>query len=211
MTLLLHADFSRIMTFSGMLVQIIAAHMSSKTVSKVRRCLHYIATGLSHNKYVTCESLLEFSYGVSNDCIPQLVAERENEYVRVEAEAPVQKSDTFLIPEGTRINERSPIRREFLSFSVSNSAEPRRMVAEKRKICVRTNAHVFIGFGMELLASMLKRDTIRSSAYLPYLDPFVPLINDCLQSQYTEVNRVEFSVVGEKEKNLTSKCNSVYS
>lgn len=65
------------------------------------------------------------------------------------------------------------------------------MVAEKRKICIRTNAHVIIAFGLEILSVLLKRETIVSSAYLPHLDPFVPLINDCLQSQHIEVNFVD--------------------
>ncbi len=62
------------------------------------------------------------------------------------------------------------------------------MVAEKRKVCIRTNAHVIIEFGLKLLALMLKRDTLKASIYLSYLDPFVPMIIECLQSQHTEVS-----------------------
>lgn len=67
-------------------------------------------------------------------------------------------------------------------------SEPRHMQIEKRKICSRTNAHVIIAFGLELLTLMLKRETVMSSFYRSYLDPFIPLINDCLRSQHSEVS-----------------------
>lgn len=61
------------------------------------------------------------------------------------------------------------------------------MTAEKRDICYRTNKHVIIEFGLKLLELMLKREIIKSPEYLQYLDPFVPLITECLQSQYIKV------------------------
>lgn len=75
--------------------------MSSKTVNKVRRCLQYIAVGLTKNQFISTDSLLEFAYGVSNDCIPALTSENENHMVRVEPNV-IKRPDSFLIPEGKR-------------------------------------------------------------------------------------------------------------
>lgn len=75
--------------------------MSTKTVNKVRRCLQYISVGLTKNPFVGTDSLLEFAYGVSNDCIPALTSENENNKVRVEAEAAI-RPDSLLIPQGKR-------------------------------------------------------------------------------------------------------------
>ncbi len=75
--------------------------MASKTVKKVQNCLHYIATGLKQNKFVTLESLLVVSHGLSHERIPSLMSERENEKVEMEPDARIQKPDSYLLPEGT--------------------------------------------------------------------------------------------------------------
>lgn len=62
------------------------------------------------------------------------------------------------------------------------------MKPELNKTCVRTNAHVIIEFGLELLESMLKREQLKPHVYRTRLDPFVPMIKDCLQSQYIRVS-----------------------
>lgn len=141
---------------------------SHKTVRKVIESLRQVGLGLADNKFIAVDKMLIFLYGTASESIPQLMPEKRKEKPsQKEVEALTrQKSDCFII-----------------------QPEPKSRMGIKAaaKTSKNTNAHVMIEFGLRLFHILLKRDKLAGVDLKPYLDPFVPVLSDCLQSQHIKV------------------------
>lgn len=139
---------------------------SYKTVHKAQECLRHIALGLVDNQFVSTESLLKFAYGTASERISELLhvaGKPENEKNKKLQE---QKVDCFILPKN-----------------------PGRTGAKSHgKISARTNAHVLVEFGLRLCYFMLKRDKLRDVEYAAFVDPFVSVFKNCLNSQHVKVS-----------------------
>lgn len=79
------------------MVQILFSTLSFKSIRKCNESLRHIVTGLVDNKFVTTESLLEFSYGTVSQSIPVLNIDSKLE---IKTRAELMKPDSFIIPQG---------------------------------------------------------------------------------------------------------------
>lgn len=144
---------------------------SHKTVRKITESLRQVGLGLADNKYIGIERMVNFLYGVASESIPQLMPEnrkkREAEEEKKKAEAARQKQDCFLIQPAPKTK-----------MGIKASAKTSR----------NTNAHVMTEFGLRLFHILLKRDKVNDPALKPLIDPFVPVLGDCLKSQHVKVS-----------------------
>nr|XP_034172664.1 small subunit processome component 20 homolog [Osmia lignaria] len=142
---------------------------SHKTLQKVVECLRNVVLGLADNTFIPLEQMLTFLYGIVSESIPELMPEKKDKQLTPkEAEVMArQKPDCFLIP-----------------------PEPKNKMGVKvtSKTSKNTNVHVIIEFGLKLLHILLKRDKISGGEFESFLDPFVPLISDCLKSQHVKLS-----------------------
>lgn len=142
---------------------------SHKTVQKVIECFRNIVLGLADNTYIPLEQMSIFLYGIVSESIPELKPEiRDKQLTEKEVEVLTrQKSDCFIIP-----------------------PEPKSKMGLKigSKTSKNTNAHVIVEFGLKLFHILLKRDKVSNTDFKPFIDPFIPLVNDCLKSQHVKVN-----------------------
>ncbi len=60
---------------------------------------------------------------------------------------------------------------------------------KKAKTHSKTNMHILIDFGLQVLNTLLKKGIIEGNRleHLQLIDPFVKPITDCLQSKHTKV------------------------
>lgn len=141
---------------------------SHKTIQKVVECLRNIVLGLADNTFIPLEQMLIFLYGIVSESIPELMPEENNKEDREkEIEMLIrQKPDCFIIP-----------------------PEPKNKMGIKAisRTSKNTNVHIIIEFGLKLFHILLKRDKISNPDLKPLIDPFVPLISECLKSQHVKV------------------------
>ncbi|XP_053970584.1 small subunit processome component 20 homolog [Hylaeus volcanicus] len=142
---------------------------SHKTVQKVVECLRNVVLGLADNAFIPLDQMLIFLYGICTESIPELVPERkEKQMTEKEAKALArQKPDSFIIP---------PQPKNRMGVKVAS------------KTSRNTNVHVIIEFGLKLFHILLKRDKVSSAEFKPFIDPFVPLMSDCLKSQHVKLS-----------------------
>ncbi|GLV33838.1 uncharacterized protein CBL_11277 [Carabus blaptoides fortunei] len=142
---------------------------SFKMVNKVQECLRRIVLGLVDNTFIPIESLLVFAYGTASESIPQFIANTTKPQLSdVELEKKSrQKEDCFIIPKpkvyrsGNRVN----------------------LV----RVSLRTNAHLLVEFGLRLCFFILKREKLKDSDFLTYIDPFVSIFKNCLSSRHVKM------------------------
>lgn len=150
------------------LKEVLSRTHSHKTVRKVGESLRQVGLGLADNKYIEIEKMLNFLYGVASESIPQLMPEnkkkQEVEEEKKKAEATKQKQDCFLIQPAPKTK-----------MGIKATA----------KMSKNTNAHVMIEFSLKLLHILLKRDKVNDLKSV--MDPFVPILSDCLKSQHVKV------------------------
>lgn len=139
---------------------------SYKTVNKVQECLRHIALGLVDNQFVSTQSLLEFSYGVASETIEKLLELSDKPENDESKEPEIERTDCFIIPKN-----------------------PGRTGAKSRgKISAKTNTHVLVEFGLRLCYFMLKRDKLREVEYAAFVDPFVDVFKNSINSQHIKVS-----------------------
>ncbi|KAG7189774.1 hypothetical protein KM043_017437 [Ampulex compressa] len=140
---------------------------SYKTVQKVVECLRNIVLGIADNAFIPMEQILIFLYGIISESIPDLMPDKRNNEESETKEARKEKPDCYIIP-----------------------AEPKNRMGIKAvaKTTKNANAHVLIEFGLKLCHVLLKREKISSQEFKPYIEPFVPLLSDCLKSQHVKLS-----------------------
>ncbi|XP_003702176.2 small subunit processome component 20 homolog [Megachile rotundata] len=150
------------------LKEVLVRTHSHKTLQKIVECLRNVVLGLADNTFIPLEQMLIFLYGIVSESIPEFLPEKKDkEITEKEAEALArQKPDCFLIP---------PEPKNKMGIKVTS------------KITKNTNVHVIIEFGLKLLHILLKREKVGKELDC-FLDPFVPLISDCLKSQHVKLS-----------------------
>ncbi|KAM8777268.1 small subunit processome component 20 homolog [Rhynchonycteris naso] len=146
------------------LKEILQNTTSLKLARKVHETLRRLTAGLIVNQEMTAESILLLSYGLVSENLP-LLTEKEKSPA---APAP----DPRLPPQSCLLLPPTPVRG-----------------GQKAVVSRKTNMHIFIESGLQLLHLSLKTSKIKSSSehVLEMLDPFVSLLIDCLGSMDVKV------------------------
>ncbi|XP_061062117.1 small subunit processome component 20 homolog isoform X1 [Eubalaena glacialis] len=146
------------------LKEILQNTTSLKLARKVHETLRRIIAGLLVNQEMTAESVLLLSYGLVSENLPLLTEKEKNPA----APAP----DPRLPPQSCLLLPPTPVRG-----------------GQKAVVSKKTNMHIFIESGLRLLHLSLKTSKIKSSSehVLEMLDPFMPLLIDCLGSMDVKV------------------------
>ena len=144
---------------------------SYNAIEKVDRCFRRIVVGLLANKFISSPDLLIFSFGIVSKSIPDLILVEEQHHELTNEEKTqllrVKSSDTFIIAKEPERN-----------FCKSN----------RLKIAKNTNAPLLVEFGLRLCYFLLKRGKVRKDDSAVCLDPFVPIVFNCLRSNSVKVN-----------------------
>ncbi|XP_016078659.1 PREDICTED: small subunit processome component 20 homolog isoform X2 [Miniopterus natalensis] len=146
------------------LKEILQNTTSLKLARKVHETLRRIIAGFIVNQEMTAESILLLSYGLVSENLPLLTEKEKNPA----APAP----DPRLPPQSCLLLPPTPVRG-----------------GQKAVVSRKTNMHIFIESGLQLLHLSLKTSKIKSSSehVLEMLDPFVSLLVDCLGSMDVKV------------------------
>lgn len=138
-----------------------------KAAKKVLDVLKKVACGLLENENITMETLLVFVYGLTTQTLPLLKEDKSVTSANRVEDVPGRKPQSCLLLQ---------------------EAAPRGGL--KPKASKKTNKHVLVEFGLQLLNMALKKQKIVSSdtTHLQMLDPLIPVIAECLQSKYVMMN-----------------------
>ncbi|XP_033739688.1 small subunit processome component 20 homolog isoform X2 [Pecten maximus] len=144
---------------------------SHKMARKVQEVLRKIVNGLMENENLTTESLTIFCHGLVSEIFPQL-STKQSESSKKDGPKP---KDEKRKPQSCLLLPYTPVRG-----------------GEKPKSSKRTNAHILVEFGIQLLHLSLKKGRLvaNNEEHLQMLDPFVSIMSDCLQSKHVKVNTV---------------------
>lgn len=151
--------------------QIIQTAHSHKIVNRASECLRLIVTGLSENALIPPPSLLIFAVGVASESIPALVIkDRETLTPKQKEKEARRRADCYIIKEAPK---------QRLGITSSDAA----------RVAARMNAHLFVEFGLRLIAYLLKHEKLKGSVddLRPLVDPLIPLLKDCLSSQHAKL------------------------
>ncbi|KOC63433.1 Small subunit processome component 20 like protein [Habropoda laboriosa] len=173
---------------------------SYKTIQKVVECLRNIVLGLADNTFIALDQMLIFLYGVVSKSIPEFMPEKNDKQL-TEKQVEVltrYKSDCFIIP---------PEPKNKMGIKVAS------------KTSKNTNVHVIVEFGLKLFHILLKRDKISNKEFKPLIEPFIPLISECLKSQHVKLStlslqclswllKMNLSLV---QETISDICESIFS
>ncbi|XP_016914705.1 small subunit processome component 20 homolog [Apis cerana] len=172
---------------------------SHKTVQKIIECLRNVVLGLADNIFIPLEQMLIFLYGVISESIPEFRPEK-NDKLLTEKEIETfnrQKQDCFIIP-----------------------PEPKNKMGIKAisKTSKNTNVHVIIEFGLKLFHILLKRDKVSNANFKPLIDPFVPLISECIRSQHVKLTTLSLQCLNwllrmdlsSMQESISNICTSIF-
>ncbi|CAK9797535.1 Small subunit processome component 20 homolog [Anthophora quadrimaculata] len=142
---------------------------SHKTIHKVVECLRNVVLGLADNTFIALDQMLIFLYGVVSKSIPEFMPEKNDKQLTEKEVAALtkQKPDSFIIP---------PEPKNKMGIKVAS------------KTSKNTNIHVIVEFGLKLFHILLKRDKISNEEFKPLIEPFVPLMSECLKSQHVKLS-----------------------
>ncbi|XP_020837992.1 LOW QUALITY PROTEIN: small subunit processome component 20 homolog [Phascolarctos cinereus] len=146
------------------LKEVLQSTTSLKLARKVHEALRRIVAGLIANEEMTAESILLLSYGLISENLP-LLTEKEKSHTEPPPDPRLPPQSCLLLPP-------TPSRG-----------------GQKAAVSRQTNMHIFVESGLRLLHMSLKRSKVNSSDEhaLEMLDPFTPLLIDCLKSRDAKV------------------------
>ncbi|XP_063244418.1 small subunit processome component 20 homolog [Bacillus rossius redtenbacheri] len=151
------------------LKEVLSLSFSHKVVSKVQECLRHVVAGLVENPFVPVESVVIFMYGVASETVPELA---------MAPNAPKQASGK----EGRRLEERTD------SFIIRPAPRSRHGAAGAvARSSARTNAHVLVEFGLQLLHALLRKEKLRPGDHKALVDPVVPVLCRCLEGKHVKL------------------------
>ncbi|XP_048578586.1 small subunit processome component 20 homolog isoform X2 [Nematostella vectensis] len=149
------------------LKQVLDTHQSHKISRIVEESFRRIGVGLQANESIDTQTMLVLVHGLTSERLVELTAQDKIE--KKEPSPPpdprLRSTDTYTIqPEVTR-GGKTP------------------------EASTRTNAHVVVEFGLQLLHTTLKRGKVSTAdqLHLQMLDPFVSMMTKCLQAKHTKV------------------------
>jgi U3 small nucleolar RNA-associated protein 20 len=144
---------------------------SRKNVIKVQEACNKIAEGLCSNANLGIEALLIFSYGLTSNSIPELtdigtLTKKDDG----KNSSKLKKPDVYiLLPEPKRLGA-------YNQLAATTSS--------------KTNSHVLLEFGLNILQSTIKRNQQQISNYQAFLEPFVQILEESLSSKYLKIGIV---------------------
>lgn len=150
---------------------VLQSSKSYEVTHKAQECLRHITLGLVDNNFVQIDSLLKFAYGAASENIEQLLCNDKKKLSTLKDQRKkllVETSDCFLIPKET-------VRRS--GQRVSNV-----------KSSTKTNSHLLVEFGLRLCLVMLKREKLKNEEFRCFLDPFVVIFRNCLNSKHVKLS-----------------------
>ncbi|XP_023672630.2 small subunit processome component 20 homolog isoform X2 [Paramormyrops kingsleyae] len=148
------------------LKEILENTSSLKVSRRVHTVLQRLVDGLLLNQGMTPQSILLLSHGLVSESLPLLTQKTRG---KVSALPP---RDPRLPPPSCLLLPPTPKRG-----------------GQKALISSKTNMHILVDTGLKLLHLSLKKSKVNSSEMttLEMLDPFVPLLLDCLNSMHVKV------------------------
>uniref|UniRef100_S4RGK7 U3 small nucleolar RNA-associated protein 20 domain-containing protein n=1 Tax=Petromyzon marinus TaxID=7757 RepID=S4RGK7_PETMA len=152
------------------LKQVLEGTMSHKVAHKVQECLRRLVLGLLENCQLTGDTYLLLSHAMITDSLPILIKKAR---LRCQKDA----GDELVCPP----NSRPP-------SCLLLPPTPTRG-GEKAAVNARTNVHILVEFGLQVLHLTLKRSKVKitEKKVLEMVDPFVLLLCDCLDSKHVKV------------------------
>ncbi|XP_078664356.1 small subunit processome component 20 homolog isoform X2 [Branchiostoma floridae x Branchiostoma belcheri] len=148
------------------LKEVLESTQSLKTSRKVQDVLSKIVSGLMRNPGLSPDVLLIFSHGLVTESLPLITAQVK---AKLSAAPP---PDPRLRPESCLILPPTPHR-----------------PGSKTHVSTKTNKHVLVEFGLQLLHHCMKRGHLSAGEvlHLQMLDPFVGQLYDCLKSKHVKI------------------------
>uniref|UniRef100_A0A665TDQ2 UTP20 small subunit processome component n=1 Tax=Echeneis naucrates TaxID=173247 RepID=A0A665TDQ2_ECHNA len=148
------------------LKEILEVSSKLKVCNRVSAVLRRLVLGLLVNGGMTPQDILLLSHGLVSQSLPLLTKrDREKSSTRPPPDPRLPPPSCLLLP-----------------------PTPKRGV-QKAPVSCQTNMHILVDAGLKLLHLSLKRSKVTSSdpLALEMLDPFVPLLLDCLDSMHVKV------------------------
>ncbi|XP_023930047.1 small subunit processome component 20 homolog [Lingula anatina] len=149
------------------LKEVLDSTHSHKISKKVQEVLRRVTLGLIENKELKEETLLIFIHGLANEALPLITPDQKD------------KSNMSKPPPDPRLHPPSTL--------LLTSAPPRGGVKPSGN--QKTNMHILVDFGLQLLYMLLKRSRVVASntQNLQMLDPFIEILSNCLYSKHVKV------------------------
>ncbi|XP_061420704.1 small subunit processome component 20 homolog [Lethenteron reissneri] len=147
------------------LKQVLEGTMSHKVAHKVQECLRRLVLGLLENCQLTGDTYLLLSHAMITDSLPILIKKASKDRVAALSAPNARPPSCLLLPP-------TPTRG-----------------GEKAAVNARTNVHILVEFGLQVLHLTLKRSKVKMTEkkVLEMVDPFVLLLCDCLDSKHVKV------------------------
>ncbi|RZF48294.1 hypothetical protein LSTR_LSTR010257 [Laodelphax striatellus] len=120
----------------------LSSTLSHKVINKITECLRQLVLGLVDNRFVSVPSTLIFCYGVTSESIPSLAPPPSVTQQQIKQEMEIayrRKPDSYLLPE-----------------------DPKGKPKVESSQCAKTNAHILVEFGLQLLHFVLKREKLKA-------------------------------------------------
>ncbi|XP_061192168.1 small subunit processome component 20 homolog [Saccostrea echinata] len=156
-----------LMAFITPLKEVLDSTHSHTIARKVQEVLKKVVTGLLDNPGLDTESLMIFTHGLITQSFPQLSDKQSKQKETEEKETQsFRPPSCLLLPE-----------------------EPKRG-GDKPKLSKKTNIHVLVEFGLQLLCLCLKRGRLVATEenHCKLVDPFITILVDCLHSKHIRIN-----------------------
>ncbi|XP_035663826.1 small subunit processome component 20 homolog [Branchiostoma floridae] len=148
------------------LKEVLDSTQNLKTSRKVQDVLSKIVSGLMKNPGLTPDAMLIFAHGLVTESLPLITAQVK---AKLSAAPP---PDPRLRPESCLILPPTPQR-----------------AGSKTHVSMKTNKHILVEFGLQLLHHCMKRGHLSAGEvlHLQMLDPFVAQLYDCLRSKHVKI------------------------
>ncbi|XP_063868491.1 small subunit processome component 20 homolog [Scylla paramamosain] len=132
-------------------------------VAKMARCLARVANGLEKNQNVSVTQKSVFVYGILNEKLPEMTTDTTG---KPQQKSKIERPDSYLLapePKRARINP---------------------------KTSLKATAHILVEFALQLLCSLMRQGQLLPSdtAHVALLDPYVPTMTQCINSDHPEVS-----------------------
>ena len=160
---------TQLMVIITPLKEVLDETQNHKISLRVEEVLRRVSIGLQKNAVFLPEQMLVFVYSLVRERLPLLENNaRKDEKTAHEHDPRLQPSDTYLIPSQPLRGGKTP------------------------EVSHKTNTHVLITFGLQLLLTALKRQKLVSTEeqHAKMLDPFVSVLTDALNSKHVKITTI---------------------
>ncbi|XP_034333284.2 small subunit processome component 20 homolog [Magallana gigas] len=156
-----------LMAFITPLKEVLVSTHSHTIARKVQEVLKKVVTGLLDNPGLDTESLMIFTHGLITQSFPQLSENQSKKKKGEDKDAQTFRPQScLLLPQ-----------------------EPKRG-GDKPKLSKKTNIHVLVEFGLQLMSLCLRRGRLVATEeeHRKLVDPFITILADCLFAKHIRIN-----------------------